>query len=267
MAEFVGLVRQSLRQLGPWRKHNWPSKTSLSNAFSSEFDFNCLNWREWKAKSNDQHRPWFTNDTKLLTRMYLICVIGSPGLWQTLAVLIAGKLNMKKPPETSIVRRVSVSMPMDHETFRDLFGRLPSAPHYLQVFGNLKFSVLVEELDNIMPSGWSVNTFKTSTTCRFQPGKPVEIALLESKKVFFDHSRCSRCEGGDGAPVACKDVIRKVVYGSYFLMVSYYRERNKPAQKKPKERTRLTWAKPRDTKKTSDLAWTEAIDQQNKRLL
>ena len=62
---------------------------------------------------------------------------------QTLAVLIAGKLNMKKPPETSIVRRISVSMPMDHETFRDLFGRLPSAPHYLQVYGNLKFSVPV----------------------------------------------------------------------------------------------------------------------------
>lgn len=185
--------------------------------------------------------------------MFLIFIIGSPGLLQTLAVLIAGKLNMKKPPETSIVRRISVSMPMDHETFRDLFGRLPSAPHYLQVYGNLKFSVPVEELDNIMPAGWSVNTFKTSTTCRFQPGKPVEIALLESKKVFFDHTRCSRCEGGDGAPVACKDVVRKVVYGSYFLKVSFYRERNKPAQRKPKERTRLTWAKPRATKFRSRL--------------
>ena len=129
-------------------------------------------------------------------------------------MLIAGKLNMNKPPETSVVRRVSVSMPMDHETFRDLFSRLPSAPNRLQVYGNLKFSVPVEELDNIMPAGWSVNTFKTSTTSCFQPGKHVEIALLESKKVFFDHSRCSRCEGRDGAPVACKEVVRKIVYGS-----------------------------------------------------
>ena len=197
--------------------------------------------------------PWFTNYTKLLTWMFSIFIIGPPGLLKTLAVLIPGKLNMKQPPETGIVRRISVSMPMDHETFRDLFGRLPSAPHYLQVYGNLKFSVPVEELNNIMPAGWSVNTFKTSTTCRFQPGKPVEIALLESKKVFFDHSRCSRCEGGDGAPVACKDVVRKVVYGSYFLKVSFYRERNKPAQRKPKERTRLTWAKPRTTKFRSRL--------------
>ena len=160
---------------------------------------------------------------------------------------------MKKPPETSIVRRISVSMPMDHETFRDLFGRLPSAPHYLPVYGNLKFSVPLEELDNIMHAGWSVNTFKTSTTCHFQLGKPVEIALLESKKVFFDHSWCSRCEGGDGAPVACKDVVRKVVYRSYFLKVSFYRERNKPAQRKPREQTRLTWAKPQATKFRSRL--------------
>ena len=72
---------------------------------------------------------------------------------------------MKKPPETSIVRRVSVSMPMDAETFIQLFGRLPSAPNRLQVNGNIKFSVPVYELDNIMPSGWSLNTFKTSTTC------------------------------------------------------------------------------------------------------
>ena len=147
---------------------------------------------------------------------------GLPGLLQTLSVLIAGKLNMKKPPKASIVRRVSVTMAMDAETFGSMFDRLPSAPNLLQVDGKVRFSVPFVELDNIMPTGWSLNTFKTSTTCRVQPGKAVEIALLESKKVFYDHSRRSRCQGGDGAPVACKEVVRSVVYGLSFLRVSFY---------------------------------------------
>ena len=73
-------------------------------------------------------------------------------------------------------------MPMDTETFKELFGGLPSAPNLLRA---TKFSVPIHELDAIMPAGWSLNTFKTSTTNRLQPGKPVEIALLERKKVFL----------------------------------------------------------------------------------
>ena len=153
---------------------------------------------------------------------------------------------MKKPPKTNNVRRVSVTKPEDAETCGSLCDRLPSAPNLLQVDGNVKFSVPFVELDNIMPTGWSLNTFKTSTTCRVQPGKAVEIALLESQKVFHDHSRRSRCQGGDRAPVACKEVVRSVAYGSSFLRVSLYRERNKQVQKKPGERTRLSWAKPRN---------------------
>ena len=51
------------------------------------------------------------------------------------------------------------------------------------------------------------------------------------------------------APVACKDLVRKVVFGSTLLKISFYRERNKQAERKPKERTRLTWAKPRSVAK------------------
>ena len=150
---------------------------------------------------------------------------------------------MKKPPTTSIERRASVTMPIDSKTFRELLSGLPSAPNLLQV---TKFSVPVHELDTIMPPGWSLNTFKTSTTYWLQPGKPVETALLECKKVFYDHSKCLHCEGGHAAPVACKDVVRKIVYGSTLIKVSFYRERNKHTQRnQPKEHTRLTLAKPR----------------------
>lgn len=203
-----------------------------------------VRWRGYGKKYDTWVDEADTNER--LRQVFRMRQQGSPGLLQTLSVLIAGKLNMKKPPRTNIVRRVSVSMPMDTETFRSLFDRLPSAPNLLQVDGNVKFSVPFVELDNIMPTGWSLNTFKTSTTCRVQPGKPVEIALLESKKVFYDHSRCSRCQGGDGAPVACKEVVGSVVYGSSFLRVSFYRERKKQVQTKPVERTRMSWAKPRN---------------------
>ena len=157
---------------------------------------------------------------------------------------------MKKPLTTSIARRASITMPMEPKTFRELFSRLPSAPNLLRV---TKFSVPVRELDMIVPAGWSLNTLKTSTTCQLQPDKPVELALLEQRKVFYDHSRCLHCQGGSGAPIACKDVLRRIVYGSILLKVPFYQEQNKEGQKKPKERTRLTWAKPRVFNKQTHL--------------
>lgn len=71
---------------------------------------------------------------------------------------------------------------MDAETFTSLFSRLPLAQNLLQVDRSIKFCA------------------------RVQPSNPVEIALLESKKVFYDQSQCSCYQGGDRAPVACKEV-------------------------------------------------------------
>ena len=138
---------------------------------------------------------------------------------------------MKKLLSMSIVRCASVSMPMDHETFKALFGGPPSTPNLLR---ERKFSVPIHGLDTIMPAGWSLNTFKISMTCQLQPGKPVEIALLERMKVFYDHSRCLRCQGRDGAPLACKDVVGKIVYSSTLLKVLFFQERNKPARRSPR---------------------------------
>ena len=139
-----------------------------------------VRWRGY-GKKNDS---WVdeANTNERLKQVFRTRHQGTPGLLQTLAVLVAEKLNMKKPPTTSIVRRASVTMPMDAETFKEFFGGLPSAPNLLRA---TKFSVPIHEFDAIMPAGWSLNTFKTSTTCRLQPGKPVEIALLERKKCFL----------------------------------------------------------------------------------
>ena len=141
-----------------------------------------VRWRGYGKKYDSWVDETDTNEH--LKQVFRTCHQGTPGLLQTLAVLVAEKLNMTKPPTTSIVRHSSVTMPMDAMTFKELFSGLPSTPNLLRV---TKFSVLIHKLDAIMPAGWSLNTFKTSTTCRLQPSKPVEIALLEHRKVFFDH--------------------------------------------------------------------------------
>ena len=70
-----------------------------------------------------------TDTNKRLKQVFWTSHQGTPGLLQTLAVLVAEKLNMKRPPTTSIVRRASVTMLINSETFLDLFGGLPSAPN------------------------------------------------------------------------------------------------------------------------------------------
>ena len=70
-----------------------------------------------------------TNTNERLKQVFRTHHQGTPGLLQTLAVLVAEKLNTKKLPTTSIMRRASVTMPMDAETFKELFGGLPSAPN------------------------------------------------------------------------------------------------------------------------------------------
>ena len=87
-----------------------------------------------------------------------------------MSMLLAEKLNVKKPPKTNIVRCISVTMAMDVDTFRELCNRVPFVSNLLQLVGNVTFLVPIDELDIIMPVGWSFNTFKTSktsTTCQF----------------------------------------------------------------------------------------------------
>ena len=92
------------------------------------------------------HDSWVdkTNTNDRLKQEFRTCHQGTPGLLQTLEVLVEEKLNMKKPPTTSIVRRSSVTMPMDAETFKELISGLPSAPNHLRA---TKFSVPIHELD------------------------------------------------------------------------------------------------------------------------
>ena len=72
-----------------------------------------------------------------------------------------------------------------------------------------KFCVPIDELDAIMPDGWSINTFKTSTTCQLQDSKPVRIALLEGKKVFLIIRGVCAVKAGMEPPSLVKTWCRK----------------------------------------------------------
>ena len=89
-----------------------------------------VHWRSYGRKYDSWVDAEDTNE--YLKQVFRTRHQGSPGLLQTLSVLVAEKLKMKKPPSTSIVRCVSITMPMDPETFREVFSRLPSAPNLLQ---------------------------------------------------------------------------------------------------------------------------------------
>ena len=63
-----------------------------------------VRWRGY-GKNNDS---WVdeTDTNERLKQVFRTRHQGTPGLLQTLAVLVAEKLNMKKPPTTSIVRKL-----------------------------------------------------------------------------------------------------------------------------------------------------------------
>ena len=103
-----------------------------------------VRWRGYGKKNDSWVDEADTNER--LKQVFRTRHQGTPGLLQTLAVLVAEKLNMKKPPTTSIVKRSSVTMPMDAETFKELFGGLPSAPNLLQA---TKFSKYLQNLHDL----------------------------------------------------------------------------------------------------------------------
>ena len=69
---------------------------------------------------------------------YLVCEIGH-------------KLSTRSAPENGYVRRTTVKIPIDQKVFEELFSP----------FGN----VAAEDLDKILPGGWSEQAFRTSTKC------------------------------------------------------------------------------------------------------
>ncbi|KXJ07502.1 hypothetical protein AC249_AIPGENE27548 [Exaiptasia diaphana] len=156
---------------------------------------------------------------------------GLQGIRQTLEVLISQKLNVRycQAARGSVTVRVSVTMPMDPDTFTDIFGSLPSAPTDIRRRTRCRFTVpRASELDSVFSEGWSENTFKTSTTCRVMLDMPVVLSMFSTTKVFYDHSSCRRCVNNSFAE-PCKPQ-RRVIKASSFMKMIFSRERSHKTQ-------------------------------------
>ena len=68
---------------------------------------------------------------------------------------IGQKLSVRTAPEKGYIRRTTIRVPMDLEDFDDLFSGLSR--------GRRRFDVTAEDLDNLLPDGWSEQAFRTTT--------------------------------------------------------------------------------------------------------
>jgi len=108
---------------------------------------------------------------------------------------------------------------MDREVFEDIFGGVSR--------GRSRFDVTAEDLDILLPDGWSERAFRTSTksvVCREQP---ISIRFANQRKLHYDHSECPGCQwsGNGDKPVLCQARRTWPVNLSY-LFVTFSRERS-----------------------------------------
>lgn len=137
---------------------------------------------------------------------YLVCEIGQ-------------KLSVRTAPERGYLRRTSVKVPMDREVFEDIFGGVSR--------GRSRFDVTAEDLDILLPDGWSERAFRTSTKCVMCREQPISIRFANQRKLHYDHSECPRCQwsGNGDKPVLCQARRTWPVNLSY-LFVTFSRERS-----------------------------------------
>ena len=64
-------------------------------------------------------------------------------------------MSTRTAPEKGYVRRTTVKVPVDQKVFEELFHSIGQ--------GRSKFKVKVEDLDHILPVGWSERAFRTTT--------------------------------------------------------------------------------------------------------
>ena len=138
---------------------------------------------------------------------------------------IGQRLSVRTAPEKGYTRRTTIKVPMDREVFDDLFCGLSR--------GRSRFEVTADDLDNLLPDGWSEKAFRTTTRCVLCREQPITIRFANQRKLHYDHSDCPRCQwsGVGQKPALCQARKTWPVDLSY-LFVTFSRERSHQEQKK-----------------------------------
>ena len=114
---------------------------------------------------------------------------------------------------------------MDQEVFENIFGGLSR--------GRNRFDVMAEDLDILLPNGWSERTFRTSTKCVVCREQPISIRFANRRKLRYDHSECPRCQwSGNGQKPALCQARRRCPVDMSYLFVTFSRERSQQEQAK-----------------------------------
>ena len=114
---------------------------------------------------------------------------------------------------------------MDREVFENIFADVSR--------GRSRFDVMAEDLDILLPDGWSERTFRTSTKCVVSREQPISVRFANRRKPCYDHSGCPRCQwsGTGQKPALCRARKTWPVVVSY-LFVTFSRERSQLEQAK-----------------------------------
>ena len=138
---------------------------------------------------------------------------------------IGQKLSVRTAPEKGYIRRTTIRVPMDLEVFDDLFSGLSC--------GRRRFDVTAEDLNNLLPDGWSERAFRTTTRCVVSRQQPITIRFANQRKLHYDHSKCPRCQwsGIGEKPTLCQARKTYPIDLSY-LFVTFSRERSHQEQRK-----------------------------------
>ena len=97
--------------------------------------------------------------------------------------------------------RLDRSSPFEPPQKRDTFDALPSEFRWIQrTLTTCSVACVVEgegltadDLDNLLPDGWSERAFRTTNRCVVSPQQPIIIRFANQRKLHYDHSNCPRC--------------------------------------------------------------------------
>ena len=138
---------------------------------------------------------------------------------------IGQKLFVRTAPEKGYIRRTTIRVPMDLEDFDDLFSGLSR--------DRRRFDVTAEDLDNLLPDGWSERAFRTTTRCVVSRQQPIAIRFANQRKLHYDHSKCPRCQwSGIGEKPALCQARKTWLIDLSYLFVTFSRERSHQEQRK-----------------------------------
>ena len=103
-----------------------------------------------------------------------------------------------------------------------------------------RFDVTAEDLDNLLPNGWSERAFPTTTRCVVSREQPITIRFTNRRKLHYDPSKCPRCQwsGVGEKPSLCQGRKTWPVDLSY-LFVTFSHERTHQEQKKDGKLTKI----------------------------